>query len=143
MTEQDEARLQKVLRSLTPTQLRWVAARPHCNSDAEAALEAGIDPSAVWRWPQRVHTAVRLMAGDGVIASREILRTALPLAAMRKVDALNSGDERIQQAAATEILDRFHGKPKQSIDAVVSGPVSIVMTWGDNDAGDGDAAEAA
>ncbi len=140
MNERDEERLQKILRTLTPQQLRWVAVRPHCNSDTEAAVEAGLAPSVLWRWPQKVHVAVRLMAGDGVIASREILRSALPLAAMRKVDALDSADERIQQAAATEILDRFHGKPKQAIDATVTGAHSIVLTWGDGDAVDGDAA---
>lgn len=143
LSEKDEEKLRKILRGLTPQQLRFVAVRPHCNSDAEAAIEAGISPSTVWRWPQRVHAAVRLMSGDGMIASYELLRAGLPKAAMRKLDGLDSRDERIQQAAATEILDRFHGKPKQSIDATVHGPVSITLTWGDDSAADdGDTAGA-
>lgn len=143
LSEKDEEKLRKILRGLTPQQLRFVAARPHCNSDAEAAREAGIPPSTVWRWPQKVHVAVRLMAGDGMIASYEMLRSALPKAAMRKIDGLDSGDEKVRQAAATEILDRFHGRPKQSIDATVHGPISISLTWGDdNAADDGDIAGA-
>lgn len=128
MTDAEEERLRKVLRMLTPQQLRFVAVRPHCNSDAEAALEVGVSPATVWRWPQRVHLAVRLMAADGMIVSLEILRSALPKAAMRKVDGLNSLDERIQQAAATEILDRFHGRPTQHVESAVehSGGVAVV-----------------
>lgn len=144
LSEADEEKLRTVLRRLTPQQLRFVAVRPHCNSDAEAAREAGIPAETVWRWPQRVHQAVRLMSGDGMIASYEILRAGLPKAAMKKIDALDSKDERIQQAAATEILDRFHGRPTQSIDATVHGPVSITLTWGDDEraADDGDVADA-
>lgn len=131
LSEKDEEKLRKILRGLTPQQLRFVAVRPHCNSDAEAAIEAGISPSTVWRWPQRVHAAVRLMSGDGMIASHELLRSALPKAAMRKIDALDSLDERIQQAAATEILDRFHGKPtqKNEVSAPGGGPVQLVVEY--------------
>lgn len=125
MTEQEEERLRKALRMLTPQQLRFVAVRPHCNNDAEAAREAGVAPATVWRWPQRVHQVVRWMAADGMIASYEIMRSSLPKAAMRKADGLDSADERIQQNAATEILDRFHGKPTQRMEANVTGAIAV------------------
>lgn len=145
MNEDDEQRLRQILVTLTPQQLRYVAERYRHDSNADALRALNMSPDAPYRWPNRadVDEAVRLMAFDGVFVSRELLRRALPLAAVVKVAGLESADERIRQAAATEILDRFHGKPKQSIDTAVTGPVQLVMTWGDNDAGDGDAAEAA
>lgn len=142
MTEQDEERLRQLLVTLTSQQLRYVAERYRHDSNAAALRALNMSDDAPYRWANRadVDEAVLLMACDGVLVSRELLRRALPQAAVVKVAALDSADERIQQAAATEILDRFHGKPKQAIDATVTGAHSIVLTWGDGDAVDGDAA---
>jgi hypothetical protein len=75
-----------------------------------------------------------LMLSEGVDTSREILRRALVEAARVKVEGLKSKRTNIKQAAATEILDRFHGKPRQQSDVnVTGGPLSIVLTWGDNE----------
>lgn len=63
---------------------------------------------------------------DGaMVSSREVLLKALVIAAYRKVEALDSDDERTAQAAATEILDRFHGRPTQSINANVTAAVAV------------------
>lgn len=125
MESRAEEELRKICRTLTPQQLRFVAERPHCNSDREAAKACGIPITTVAGWPNKVHKAVKLMASDGVIVSREILRKSLPLAATVKAAGLRTADDKIRQAAATEILDRFLGKASQSID--LSGDVGVTV----------------
>ena len=97
---------------------------------------AGSDPTALQRGK-----VDRLGAVEGARHGRQrVLETG---GAVEEDGALVPGDPPIRQAAATEILDRFHGKPKQSIDATVHGPVSITLTWGDDSAADdGDTAGA-
>ena len=58
-----------------------------------------------------------------------ILQDAAALAAEVKVSGLKSRDERVKQAAATEIIDRTIGKTDQP----VSGEVNIVVTIKEND----------
>lgn len=133
MNEDDELRLRALLVTLTPKQLRYVAERYRHDSNADALRVLGMSPDAPYRWGNRadVDEAVRLMAFDGVFVSRELLRRALPQAAVVKVAALESGDERIQQAAASEILDRFHGKPTQKNEVTGSdgGPVHLTVEY--------------
>lgn len=68
---------------------------------------------------------LRAELDNAMVNSQEVLRKALVVAAYRKVEALDSDDERTAQAAATEILDRFHGKPTQSINANVTAAVVV------------------
>ncbi len=121
------ARLEEIKRTLSPDQLRYLTERVLCRTDAEAARNVGIAPTVIYHWPEKllIQEAVNLMLSEGVEASREILRRALVDAARVKVDGLRSKRTSIKQAAATEILDRFHGKPKQAIEATVTADVSV------------------
>lgn len=131
LTERDEERLHSICRTLTPQQLRFVAERPHYSDDAECSRAIGIPFMTIRQWPQKIHTAVRLMAQDGIVVSQEILRKGLALAAQRKIEALNSADIRIQQAAATEILNRFHGMPTQraEVTGAEGGPITLEVVY--------------
>jgi transposase-like protein len=42
-------------------------------------------------------------------------------------DQLDNEDERVRQTAAKDILDRFMGKPKQSVDNNLSGGIEVVQ----------------
>jgi len=132
MNEEEEQRLRQILVMLTPKQLRYVAERYRHDTDRETLEVLGMSPDAPYRWANKaeVNEAIALMARDGVFVSRELLRRALPQAAVVKVAGLDSSDERIQQAAATEILDRFHGKPTQKNEVTGAGgkdlPVLVI-----------------
>ena len=60
-----------------------------------------------------VKQAVRLMACDGVVVATEVIRRNTAKAAWIKASGMDSEDERVQQASATEVLDRSLGKPTQ------------------------------
>lgn len=68
---------------------------------------------------------LRIEIDAAMTSSQEVLRKALVVAAYRKVEALDDGDVRVVQAAATEILDRFHGKPVQAVQASVTAQIAV------------------
>ena len=134
------ARLEEIKRTLSPDQLRYLTERVLCRTDAEAARNVGIDPHVAYNWPnkQEINEAVSLLLEEGLQVSLDIMRRNLARAAKVKVSGLDSKKEAIKQGVATEILDRFHGKPRQQSDVNVSGgPLSIVLTWGDTEAESG------
>lgn len=144
------SRLEEIKAQLSADQLRYINERILCRTDAEAARNCGFSPTAVYHWPEKdiINEAVRLIVADGLDASRQILQRALVEAAQVKVGGLKSRKQTIAQSAATEILDRFHGKPRQQSDVnITGGPLSIVLTWGDTEAEsadvDGDSADTA
>ena len=114
------ADLRSLLRGMSPEQKRFISKRPWCNSNREAAELAEVPIDTVNGWRKRgipIDKAVGLLADDGVIMADEILRDGLATAAHVKVAGLESEDERIQQQASTEILDRKLGKATQYIDS--------------------------
>ena len=130
-------RLEEIKAQLSADQLRYLAERVLCRTDKEAADNCNIIYSTVLNWPEKqtINEAVRLLQAEGVEASREILRRKLVKAAQTKAAGLDSRKEAIKQAAATEILDRFHGKPTQQNNVnVTGGPLVINLTWGDTEA---------
>jgi hypothetical protein len=97
-------------------QLRFVTARFNCSTDKDAAREIGVSPDTVTYWKRSgvpIDDAVKLLAFDGVIMAREILRRSVAEAAAIKRAGLHSKTEKIRQDASTEILDRELGKPTQ------------------------------
>ena len=121
------SRLDEIKKTLTPDQLRYLYERVLCRTDAEAARNVGISPNTVYSWNENtpIQEAVNLLLDDGLQVSLDIMRRNLARAAKVKVAGLDSKKEVIKQAAATEILDRFHGRPKQSIDATVTADVTV------------------
>lgn len=117
--------LEGVLAHLTPMQIRYVIVRQECATDKEAAEAIGIKPDTVYHWPQIVREAVRLMARDGVVTALHLRRRALSKAMLVKVDGLDSKDERVRQAAATELIEWELGRAAQTNKNEHSGHMSI------------------
>jgi len=108
--------LEKVLAVLTTDQVRFVVARQEFSTDKEAAEEIGVKPNTVYTWKHKgapIDEAVRLMAYDGIVVAREILRRNLAKAAAVKAAGLDSENERVRQGASSEILDRELGRAVQ------------------------------
>ena len=101
---------------LTTNQLRWIVARQECTTDGEAAEMIGVKPDTMYRWPEIVKDAARLMAGDGVYVAREMRRRALPKAMAVKTAGLDSDDEKIRQGVATEVIEWELGKAQSRTD---------------------------
>lgn len=128
---QDKANnINKLLENATPEQVKWVLARLVTKTDGEAAKEIGMHPSTVSRWPNKtkLDKAVMLYLRQPIDAALGILREAAVDAAVVKVGGLKSKKDTIRQSAATEILDRNIGKPKQTqeITGAKGGPVEFV-----------------
>lgn len=105
--------LDNILAQLTTDQIRFVIARQECATDKEAAEAIGIKPDTVYHWPALVKETVRLMAEDGLVVARHIRRRNLAKAMMVKVAGLDSGDERLRQNVATEIVEWEMGRAAQ------------------------------
>lgn len=108
--------LEQVLDKLSIDQIRFIVARQQFSTDKEAAEEIGIKPDTVYQWKHKgvpIDEAVRLMAVDGVVLAQHIRRKNLAKAMLVKTGGLDSGDERVRQGAATEIIEWEMGKAKQ------------------------------
>ena len=114
-----ENELQTILRQLTPLQIEFVIARSDVDTDREAAKIAGVTESTVRSsWCRNgtkplIDRAVQLMKYDGVITAMELRRRNLARAMAVKVAGLESRNERVRQACATEIIEGMLGKAEQ------------------------------
>lgn len=123
-------RLLEILPQLTTNQLRYIVARQECATDGEAAEVIGVKPDTVYRWPEIVKEAARLMAGDGVFVAREMRRRALPKAMAVKVAGLDSNDERLRQNVATELIEWELGTATRKTDVTTDGKPIVVIGVG-------------
>lgn len=96
---------------LTPTQRRFVVAMQSHATKKDAAESIGIAPQTTYNWNGDVDEIVNYIRDETALAMLGILASAGSEAAMVKVSGLQSGDEKVAQAAASEILDRNLGKP--------------------------------
>ena len=120
---------------LTVDQLRFVTARFNCSTDKEAARDIGISPDTVTYWKRSgvpIDDAVKLLAFDGVIMAREILRRSVAEAAAVKRAGLQSKDEKIRQNASTEIMDRELGKPTQRVESKGEVKNEVIVSYVDD-----------
>jgi hypothetical protein len=107
---------QSILKTLSANQLRFVIARQEYPTDGEAAKAVNVQPDTVYRWPKEVKRAVELMAHDGIITAIELRRRALAKAMAVKVAGLDSEDEKVRQAVASELIEWELGKATQKND---------------------------
>lgn len=152
-TETDENRqkpttdeLDALCQELTVDQVRFVIARQEYSSDKAAGECLGISPHTIKDWKYRgapIDEAVKLLALDGVIVARSIFRRNLAKAALVKVAGLESEDERIRQASATEVVDRGLGRAAQSITHKGTGPHGAILTRDARDLTDDELADIA
>lgn len=110
------------LPNFTRIQWRFIAARLKTRTDKEAAESIGIRPKIPTQWSNKpeINAYLLKVQQDAAKKAEQLLEAHLFEAAMVKVSALQSEDEKIRQSAATEILDRNLGKPKQRQE--LSGP---------------------
>ena len=109
--------LDEALWRLTPDQIRFVVARQECPTDKEAAEQIGISPATVSYWKTKgapIDDALRLMAVDGLVTALHIRKRNLTKAMLVKVAGLDSGDERLRQGVATEIVEWELGRATQT-----------------------------
>ncbi len=123
--------LKTLLDKLEDHRLDYVMARSKCRSTSEALRESGVSRNTFYSWDESERTrldelAQRFKRETGARALM-ILQDAAAEAAEVKVAGLKSRDERVKQAASTEILDRAIGKNDQP----VSGEVTIHVTVDD------------
>jgi len=132
-----DARLEDVLAQLTNDQIRFLIARAEAESDAAACRDIGLGRSTMGHWPTEVRdllkTARVLMAQDGLVTALHIRRRNLAKAMAVKVGGLDSGDERLRQNVATELIEWETGRATQRNENKDehSGAVAIRLTWGE------------
>jgi hypothetical protein len=132
-TAGDLGRLKELLEQLTTNQKKFIARRLDFSTDKEAAEAIGMSADTVKGWKYAgdpIDEAVRLMANDGVIMSCHLRRRALARAMLVKTEGLDSRDERVRQAVATEIIEWELGKATQKQE--VAGTVTLIS---DGDSG--------
>ena len=98
---------------LTPTQRRFVVAMQEHPTKKEASAAIGISPNTAYNWPPIVDEAVSFAINNVALATLGIIQANAIKAAMIKAKGLDSDDEKIAQAVATEIIDRNLGKAIQ------------------------------
>jgi N-methylhydantoinase B/oxoprolinase/acetone carboxylase alpha subunit len=125
--------LRTKLDQLEDARLSYVMARSRVNSDRQGFIEAGIAKATFYTWPaeerERLNNLAQQFKRETATRALIVLQDAAEEAAKVKVSGLKSRDERVKQAAATEIIDRTIGKTEQP----VSGEVNIVVTLKEND----------
>lgn len=116
-----------VFGNLSKDQLRFVVKMQECSSKKDAAEELGLKVQTVYNWPSIVDDAIRLLALDIVESSRQMRKSALARAIAVKIAGLDSSDERVRQAAATEIIEAELGKATQVINQHNDGTLEVVV----------------
>jgi len=124
--------LSDILRTLTPEQLKFVAARMYQRSDAAAARECDLPSSTVYGWDNKpdVDRAVQLAQLDGVHVAQERLRRLMDKAVDVLEGEMNGKSRNAKRLeAAIEVLDRVMGKATQrnEISGADGGPVSLAV----------------
>ena len=95
-------------RHLTVSQLKYLAARPWTETDAEAAAQAGVVPQTVCKWkedPYFMEQLESIWTGD-LKRTQEIMARLRDKAALKLERLLDTRDQRTARAAAVDILDR-------------------------------------
>ena len=125
--------LRDELEQLEDNRLAYVMARAVATSDRQGYTEGGVAKTTFYKWSEEERNKLNALAQRFKRETAEralmILQDAAAFAAEVKVSGLKSRDERVKQAAATEIIDRTIGKTDQP----VSGEVNIVVTIKEND----------
>ncbi len=128
--------LRAELEQLEDNRLAYVVARSKVNSDRQGYLDAGIAKASFYTWSteerKKLNDIAQRLKRETATRALMILQDAAEQAAIVKTKGLENRDERIKQAAATEILDRTIGKTKDRID-VTSGGEKIIVTLKETD----------
>jgi hypothetical protein len=124
--------LGEILRTLSPEQLRFVAARMYERTDAAGARAAKLPPSTVYGWDNKaaVDLAVQLAQLDGVNVACERLKRLLDKAVDVLDDEMDGKGRNAKRLdAAIEVLDRVMGKAVQRIDQHTDNAGELVVKF--------------
>ena len=118
---------------LTPTQRRFVVSMQEHPTKKEASAAIGISPNTAYNWPPIVDEAVSFAVNNVALATLGIIQANAIKAAMVKAKGLDSEDEKVAQAVATEIIDRNLGKAVQRNELANAdgNAFRIKLDWGD------------
>jgi len=111
---------------LTFDQQRFITAMLEVHSKKAAAEAIGLEPNTVYKWPVIVDEVLSLVATDLYQSAMDVLQLKVLKAVMVKVAGLDSGDEKIRQAVATEVIDRVFGKPTQKQEIGLTGTITTL-----------------
>lgn len=114
-----------VLETLGDKDLAYVDARSKVFSTAEALRNSKINKAWYYDKPQaereRLDEIALAFKREVILRANMVLDDAVVKAAEVKVKGLDSRDERVKQAASTEILDRRIGRPQNTVDVTTKG----------------------
>lgn len=123
-----------VFDGLDNREMDYVKARANANSNRQALKDANL--SQGWlsnRDADDLFKRAMAFKSDILYRAQEILNSAVEEAARVKAAGLKARDERVKQAAATEILDRKMGKPvqKSEVTGAEGGALEIIVRYAD------------
>jgi hypothetical protein len=129
--------LRTELDQLEDARLAYVMARSKVNSDRQGYLDAGIAKATFYLWPseqrEKLNELAQQLKRETATRALMVLQDATEDAALVKAAGLKSRDERVKQAAATEILDRTIGKALTTVDVNVKQGAPFEIRWSDSD----------
>ncbi len=129
--------LRAELDQLEDKRLAYVMARSRVNSDAHGYGEAGIHKNTFYSWPaeerEKLNDLAQRVKRETATRAIMVLQDAAEDAAVVKAAGLKSRDERVKQAAATEILDRTIGKALTTVDVNLKQGAPFEIRWSDSD----------
>jgi hypothetical protein len=105
--------IDELLPELSHNQMRFVVAMLDLGRGAskkEGAEMIGVKPDTVYRWNGVVDTVIELFRTQSVLVAQRIREQNLIKAMMVKVAGLDSDNERVRQAVASEIIEWALGK---------------------------------
>lgn len=100
--------------TLTRSQQRFCIAMTTCKNKTEAGKLAGIKDNTIYSWGSCINPVIDYMSLNKARSAMAMLEAGIILAVDKKIQALNSRDEKISQGAATEIINKVLGKDKQT-----------------------------
>jgi len=128
-----DSEFSRLWRQLSHNQRRFVVAMRECSTKAEGAKAIELEPDTVYRWPDIVDDAIDLMDLHVKDAAVQVLADAVAKAALIKVSGLDSGDETLRQATASEVMDRVLGRAQQRHEVAGTGEGGALLIQYVND----------
>lgn len=114
---------------MSHNQRRFAVAMLDATTKKEAALAIGLEPNTVYGWNGEVDQAVAYMQQQTRDAVLGIIEANAVKAAMVKAAGLDSQDEIRRQDAASELLDRYLGRPFQRTELTGAGGGPVGVTF--------------
>ncbi len=135
----DESELKEALNELKADLVKYplVYALAAGNSLTDALKKAGRSKTWFYELPgeeqARLSEIAAALKAAPLVQAKSILDDAVVEAAKVKVGGLTNRDPRIQQPAATEILDRTIGKAPTTVDVNLKQGAPFEIRWSDSD----------